>query len=165
MFVASMLVTLAVAVGPLSLRVAVLIRDSADVALTSDVGNGATLGFPEVSSDVWTNPVVLCVTTAVAVCTADVVNDVRKLSGTLVAVMEVDVVDATVADTPRAAATDDDAAAWGVVAGILLEWRNHDSERHGCADEGHHLGSLVTVLVLTNVSVPHFDVTSIVSGS
>lgn len=64
----------------------VLTRESVDVALIMEVGNGAEFGSPDVSSDVCTDPVVFCVIDAVAVCTADVVKDVNELLGILVVV-------------------------------------------------------------------------------
>lgn len=55
------------------------------------VGNGTEVGCPEVSREVCAVPLVLCVMEMVADCTADVVNDVNELFGTLVVVVVVDV--------------------------------------------------------------------------
>lgn len=61
------------------------------VALVTVVGNGTEVGCPEVSREVCAVPLVLCVMEMVADCTADVVNDVNELFGTLVVVVVVDV--------------------------------------------------------------------------
>ena len=79
-----MVVTVAVAVRVALPSVSVLTKESVEVALKIDVGNGTIDGLSLVASEVWTDPEVFPVTEAVAVWTADIVRDVNELSGTLV---------------------------------------------------------------------------------
>lgn len=72
-------------------RVEVSTKDIVVVALETVVGNGSEVGCPEVSREVCAVPLVLWVMEMVADCTADVVNEVNELFGTLVVVVVVDV--------------------------------------------------------------------------
>lgn len=151
-FSTDILVTLSVAVGATPERVEVSISDSVEVIFEIDVGKGFTDDSPEVSRNVWTDPVVSArVSDAVTVCTAEVVRVVKELSGTVAAALPV-VFEVGVAIEPTEDNALEEGSAELEVERLLVSESLDDEEKLSGAEE-EALGKMLLELFPVTVNI------------